>query len=120
MTLPDLPDIVEPLTDMQAGRCGICGTEHLVLQLDHDHASGLIRGLLCPTCNGHEGRHGRCDEPDACPVCRWRKYPATSWLGWTKAYAFYSPITFDRIVLDVKQHDWCPTSEQIVPLRGVS
>lgn len=37
----------------QRDRCALCGyVDHLVL--DHDHASGLIRGWLCVGCNIHE------------------------------------------------------------------
>lgn len=41
-----------------AGRCAIClcGDDRLVD--DHDHGSGLIRGLLCRGCNVAEGRSG--------------------------------------------------------------
>jgi hypothetical protein len=40
----------------QQGRCAICGTpEELTpqqrLHLDHDHAAGHVRGLLCSLCN---------------------------------------------------------------------
>lgn len=37
------------------GRCAICGSfgEHLVQ--DHDHKTGLDRGLLCRSCNVREG-----------------------------------------------------------------
>ncbi|MGC4778642.1 endonuclease domain-containing protein [Micromonospora chalcea] len=40
------------------GRCAVCGQGHTVGRLvrDHDHASGLIRGLLCSSCNTAEGR----------------------------------------------------------------
>jgi hypothetical protein len=36
------------------GRCGLCGfIERLVM--DHDHRTGLERGLLCRSCNTSEG-----------------------------------------------------------------
>lgn len=44
----------------QAGRCAICGTDKAngrgdKLHVDHDHESGLIRGLLCNKCNSALG-----------------------------------------------------------------
>ena len=35
----------------QAGRCAICHTKPEILCVDHDHETGLIRGLLCNNCN---------------------------------------------------------------------
>jgi hypothetical protein len=38
----------------QGGRCAMCGTDKPGARdwcVDHDHASGHIRGLLCHTCN---------------------------------------------------------------------
>lgn len=37
----------------QSGRCAICGARpgRFRLNLDHDHKTGLIRGLLCWKCN---------------------------------------------------------------------
>lgn len=42
------------LFEAQHGVCAICGTAHKSgrrLCIDHDHASGRIRGLLCNDCN---------------------------------------------------------------------
>lgn len=35
-------------------RCAVCGFRDLRLLTDHDHDTGLIRGLLCRGCNGRE------------------------------------------------------------------
>jgi len=37
-----------------AGRCAVCGYRDVRLVDDHDHDTGLIRGLLCRSCNGRE------------------------------------------------------------------
>lgn len=31
--------------------CEICGTADSTLHLDHDHATGVVRGFLCRACN---------------------------------------------------------------------
>jgi len=40
--------------EAQGGVCAICGEarpDERTLHVDHDHATGLIRGLLCFRCN---------------------------------------------------------------------
>ena len=42
--------------DFQKGLCAICHTPLKKANTDHDHASGLVRGLLCARCNRALGR----------------------------------------------------------------
>ena len=39
----------------QQGLCLICNTYHKVLAVDHSHAKGHFRGLLCKNCNSGLG-----------------------------------------------------------------
>lgn len=50
------PEAYDKLVEDQDGRCAICKTDKLRngdanLHLDHDHATKMVRGLLCTTCN---------------------------------------------------------------------
>jgi len=38
------------LVTEQGGKCAMCGINDFKY-VDHDHTTGLVRGLLCPTCN---------------------------------------------------------------------
>ena len=46
-------DEYEGMLAEQGGVCAICGNPPKVkrLHVDHDHATGVIRGLLCHRCN---------------------------------------------------------------------
>lgn len=39
----------------QAGACAVCSATRGRLVVDHCHATGLVRGLLCSSCNTAEG-----------------------------------------------------------------
>ena len=50
----------EELRTVQGGACALCGKKegNGRLQVDHDHKSGRVRGLLCPSCNRALGAFG--------------------------------------------------------------
>jgi hypothetical protein len=45
----------EELVEQQDHRCSVCGTHESELEkrlaVDHDHATGAVRALLCQSCN---------------------------------------------------------------------
>ena len=43
------------LANGQEGRCKICGRSDKKLAVDHCHVTGIVRGLLCRTCNSAIG-----------------------------------------------------------------
>lgn len=44
-------DQYHAMLDAQQGKCAICGDDTQTLAIDHDHATGKVRELLCPPCN---------------------------------------------------------------------
>lgn len=46
-------DLYELLLDSQEGHCALCATAPKTrrLNVDHNHRSGNVRGLLCHRCN---------------------------------------------------------------------
>jgi hypothetical protein len=58
------PGEYDQLFQAQGGACAICGGKRRQrLSVDHDHKSGLVRGLLCRMCNGRLLTAAR-DKPD--------------------------------------------------------
>jgi hypothetical protein len=52
------PEAYDALVESQEGRCAACGATPDQLCVDHDHATGAVRELLCNGCNcalGHVG-----------------------------------------------------------------
>lgn len=45
------PAEYDRLFQRQYGLCAICSHPETKLHMDHDHDTGMLRGLLCTTCN---------------------------------------------------------------------
>lgn len=50
----------DAMREAQGGGCYLCGLEK-ELHVDHDHGTGVVRALLCVSCNTGLGRFG--DDP---------------------------------------------------------
>ncbi|WND24133.1 endonuclease domain-containing protein [Streptomyces violaceus] len=66
----------------QNGRCAVCEDVGFELVTDHDHVSGLVRGLLCRSCNTLEATNGGEDSVFG----RYRSRPPTQILGLEMRY----------------------------------
>ena len=55
------PEAFDVLLDIQRGACAICRVPMASPHVDHDHATGRVRGLLCSGCN--RGLGGFRDSP---------------------------------------------------------
>lgn len=76
------------LSDWQAGRCAICASQGGLID-DHDHTTGLVRGLLCRSCNTREGL----DRGSVGPFAKYRTKNPASILGVQVRY--WDPFTGD-------------------------
>lgn len=82
----DDPDVagLAVIEEWQAGRCGICSLEARLVT-DHDHSTGLVRGLLCHSCNTAEAFR------TVGPYRRYRERPPAAILGVKARY--WDPFT---------------------------
>ena len=59
-----------------AGCCAICGSLGNLVK-DHDHQTGMVRGMLCIACNSREGHAG----PEHVTIAKYRERNPASILG---------------------------------------
>ena len=72
LTLSDFDDMMA----LQNGVCAICGSPPVKnpLQVDHDHLSEAVRGLLCARCNGL--------------LCVFENPPCENWIECAEEYLY--------------------------------
>lgn len=73
------PEHVEELLSEQGGVCAVCGTKPPgKWHLDHDHDTGMIRGVLCQRCNQAIGLLG--NDPERCDAAAsYLRHPTRLW-----------------------------------------
>jgi hypothetical protein len=52
--IPDYLSAIDALRRWQGGACAMCSARRGSLVVDHCHETGLVRGLLCRSCNASE------------------------------------------------------------------
>lgn len=84
---PD-PDVagLAMIEEWQAGSCAICSSQSRLVT-DHDHSTGLVRGLLCHRCNTAEAFR------IVGPYRRYRERPPAAILGVQARY--WDPLAGD-------------------------
>jgi hypothetical protein len=78
-------DPLAKLREHQGKGCAICRQER-TLVVDHDHATGLIRGLICAHCNVSEG--AGLDQPW---MVEYRANPPAARIGLVVKYGSHRP-----------------------------
>ncbi|MBT3077671.1 MULTISPECIES: endonuclease domain-containing protein [Streptomyces] len=78
--VPQHLSATQALRRWQAGACAMCSARPERLLVDHCHQSGLVRGLLCTSCNTAEGLQ------DAPPFVAYRSRPPAVLLGVEEQY----------------------------------
>jgi len=64
----------ESMLEAQNNRCAICDSEEKLV-VDHDHETGIVRGLLCYSCN----RNLIANRRDPCVFIKAAKYLKKHW-----------------------------------------
>ncbi|MFG2865450.1 endonuclease domain-containing protein [Streptomyces sioyaensis] len=110
---PKLPSLGK-LIAWQRTRCALCGVATATCVVDHDHTTGLVRGLLCSNCNTLEGVKGPADEPFAAyrrrppttifgvrlPYCAPEDYRCDRYIGYLGVPSAWSPGVSTLVLLD--------------------
>ncbi|MYS75161.1 hypothetical protein GTY88_32795 [Streptomyces sp. SID5926] len=90
----------------QAGRCAVCGETDRRMVCDHDHATGLVRGWLCVSCNTREGV---AVGPAGTLFAAYRERPPTTILGLRIRYR--DPLTRRYVLPEPSESDgWDATA----------
>jgi len=126
-SLPPVPSLAElrhpqgtkyamraALTEVQGRLCALCLSAPKRMVLDHDHISGLARGMLCPGCNGHEGASDSLLLSTSFPeslLAAYRANPPAAGCGWIwDSYGVVGKIMLKRARL-MGQHSFSTVAE---------